>query len=311
MNDPRFSASYTARKQKELQSKQKKEEELQLELKHEFDDKIDELNQLMGTWDIGEGGKDNGRLKQIERDLCLLKTGKQNKWLEKSAEINNYYMRNMERLLNQELQERLFWYTISTQSLTDPTPVNYDFYVNYLHEISRFEALYPTIDLLSMRCDADFEPETRLGKLQQWEREHCEVSMGFDVVIAGGKFDCSGFTVFGDFKVAELTYSRNYEPVFWETTSHSLTVKVGVDKEFAVGKGGLGGKIGVSGESTLKVDVNMDIQDWELKGGAGASINDGIIGKLGADIGSVSISANGGFNKSGPGFTSFGSSFLK
>lgn len=86
---------------------------------------------------------------------------------------------------------------------------------------------------------------------------------------------------------------------------------MGVDKEFAVGKGGLGGKIGVSGESTLKVDVNMDIQDWELKGGAGASINDGIIGKLGADIGSVSISANGGFNTSGPGFTSFGSSFLK
>lgn len=57
MNDPRFSASYTARKQKELQSKQKKEEELQLELKHEFDDKIDELNQLMGTLDIGEGEK--------------------------------------------------------------------------------------------------------------------------------------------------------------------------------------------------------------------------------------------------------------
>ncbi|MGO4843280.1 hypothetical protein AB4144_64500, partial [Rhizobiaceae sp. 2RAB30] len=83
----------------------------------------------------------NARAVAIEKQLCELKTARQNKWLEKIAVINMQYIHKMEDLLNQRLQEHLFWNTIVMQSMQDPTAVNYAFYVGYLKDL--YKLAYP------------------------------------------------------------------------------------------------------------------------------------------------------------------------
>ncbi len=146
------------------------------------------------------------------------------------------------------------------------------------------------------------------GKIQVWEREHCDVDFGFDAKVIAAKMNCEGFSVAGNIPAGEFSYSRSYDPVTWETTGHSISVKGGKDKEFEIGK--LGGKIGASVETTIKFDGNMNPVDLTVTGSAGAEINGPMGGSAGVDLGSVTVSVNGGFNSSGPGFTSFGSSFF-
>jgi len=260
----------------------------------------------------GEGQPDNARDMQLEKEICELRTARQNKWLEKSAVINNQYIRNMEDLMNQRLQEYLFWNTIAMQSMQDPTPVNYQAYVGYLNDLNSFRSFFPfyTDGGFSKPCGDDLKKDyTSKGIIQVWEREHCEVDFGFDAKVCGGKMNCEGFSIYADLKAGEFNYSRSYDPITWETTGHSFSAKAGKDKEFEIGK--LGGKIGASVETTIKFDGNMNPVDLIVTGSAGAGISGPMGGGVSADLGSVTVSVNGGFNSSGPGFTSFGSSFLK
>lgn len=315
IDNPQFSKSYISRMKTETANRLKSENELKQALKIDFDDKINALEKEKRGLDDGEG-KDaaNARAVQIEKDLCKLKEGRQAKWLEKIAEINNQYVHNMEDLLNQRLQEYLFWNTIVMQSLQDPTPVNYAAYVGYLKNLRDLAyPLFPThVDGgLSKPC-GDFlkKDPTLKGKIHDWEREHCEVDFGMDIGVAGGKMNCEGWSVYADFKAGSFGYERNVDPVTWQTTGHSISVKAGKEKEFELSPK-IKGSIGASVETTIKFDGNMNPVDLIVNGAAGAEISGPFGGKAGVDLGSVEISVSGGFNAAGPSIPAFGSSFLK
>lgn len=314
IDNPQYSVSYISRMKKESELRLKNETELKEALKTDYDTKINALVKEQSKLDGGEGKvAENKRLMEIERELCKLRTEKQIKWLKNSAEINNKYILAMEDLMNQRLQEYLFWNTIAMQSMQDPTAVNYAAYTGYLSNLNSFKKFFPFyIDgTFAKPCGDYLKKDNNVkGKIQEWEREHCEVDFGFDAKVVGGKFNCEGLKMYVDVKAGEFNYSQTYDPVTWETTGHSLSAKAGKDKEFELTKN-IGGKIGASVETTIKFDGNMNPVDLIVTGSAGAEINDGILGSASADLGSVTISVNGGFNSAGPGFTSFGSSFLK
>nr|WP_294875448.1 hypothetical protein [uncultured Pedobacter sp.] len=314
IDNPQYSVSYISRMKKEAASANQRIEELKQGLITGFDNKIDALVKEKSKLDDGEGkGAANTRAVQIDNELCNLKKERQSTWLRKSAEIYSQYIHSMENLMNQRLQEYLFWNTIIMQSMQDPTPVNYQAYVGYLNDLYSFRKLFPVyVDGgLSKPC-GDYLKTNNItkGKIQVWEREHCEVNFGFDAMVFAGKFNCEGLKMKTDFKAGEFSYSQNYDPVTWETTGHSLSAKAGKDKDFEITKN-IGGKVGASVETTIKFDGNMNPVDLIVTGSAGAEINDGGFGSASADLGSVTVSVNGGFNSAGPGFTSFGSSFLK
>lgn len=314
IDNPQYSVSYTSRMKKQAEERLNAENELKQALKTDFDNKINALVKEKSNLDDGEGkGAANQRAVQIEQELCRLKTGRQDKWLKESAKINNQFIRNMEGLLNQRLQEYLFWNTIIMQSMQDPTPVNYQAYVGYLNNLYGFRTFFPFyVDGGFSKPCGDYlkTDHAKKGKIQVWEKEHCEVDFGFDAKVVAGKMNCEGFTISGDLKAGSFTYTRSYDPVTWETTGHSISAKAGKDKEFEITKK-LGGKVGASVETTIQFDGNMNPVDLIVQGSAGVEVNGPMGGGVSADLGSVTVSVNGGFNSSGPGFTSFGSSFLK
>ena len=314
IDNPQYSVSYISRMKKESAIRLQRETELKQSLKTDYDNKIAALVNEKSKLDDGEGkGAANLRATQIEKELCQLKTERQNAWLKKSAEINNQYIRNMEDLMNQRLQEYLFWNTIALQSIQDPTAVNYAAYVSYLNNLNSFRSLFPVFvdGGLSKPCGDYLKQDFKTkGKIQEWEREHCEVDFGFDAKIVAGKMNCEGFTIYADLKAGEFTYNRSIDPVTWETTGHSVSAKAGKDKEFEITKK-LGGKIGASVETIIKFDGNMTPVDLIVQGSAGAGMSGPYGGGASVDLGSVTVSVNGGFNAAGPGFTGFGSSFLK
>lgn len=314
IDNPQYSVSYISRMNKETAARLQRETELKQSLKTDYDNKIAALVNEKSKLDDGEGkGAANIRAVQIDKELCQLKTEKQNAWLKKSAEINNQYVRNMEDLMNQRLQEYLFWNTIALQPIQDPTAVNYAAYISYLNNLNSFRSLFPVyVDGgLSKPCGDYLKQDFKTkGKIQEWEREHCEVDFGFDAKVVAGKMNCEGFTIYADLKAGEFTYNRSIDPVTWETTGHSLSAKAGKDKEFEITKN-LGGKIGASVETTIKFDGNMNPVDLTVQGSAGASMSGPYGGGASVDLGSVTASVSGGFNAAGPGFTSFGSGFLK
>ncbi|GEM_PF-877650 len=318
IDNPQFSASYISRMKKETANRLQTENQLKQTLKQEFEDKIEVLYKESSKLNTGDGGgADNKRAMEIEREICRLQTAKQEKWLAKSAELNNLYIRNMEKLLNQRLQEYLFWNSIAFQAgQQDPTAVNYAAYVGYLQHLKEFRAFFPYyIDGLKLRDPGDCgkyfdEDHSAKGKVHEWEREHCEVDFGFDAKVVAGKFNCEGWAVFADLKAGEFTYTRSVDPVTWETTGHSLSAKAGKQLEFDLSNN-LGGTIGGSVETTIKFDGNMNPVDLVVQGAAGAGINGPMGGSAAVDLGSVTVSVSGGMNSAGPGFTGFGSSFLK
>ncbi len=318
IDNPQFSKSYISRMKTETANRLKSENELKQALKIDFDNQISALEKERKGLDDGEG-KDaaNARAMQIEKDLCKLKEGRQAKWLEKMAEINNQYIHNMEDLLNQRLQEYLFWNTVVMQSLQDPTPVNYAAYVGYLKNLRDLAySLFPThVDGgLSKPCGDYLKQDNALkGKIHDWEREHCEVDFGVDLGVTGAKMNCEGWSVYANFEIGSMKYERSVDPVTWQTTGHSLTVTPGVNAEFEIGK--IGGSLSGAVETTVKFDGNMNFQDVNIKGTVGAELKGPLGGKAGAsvDVGSVTVSANGGFNSAPPSISApgFGSDFLK
>lgn len=313
IDNPQFSKSYMSRMKTEAANRLNSENELKQALKNDFDNKINALLKEKSKLKDGEGqDAANNRMSQIEKEVCKLQQGRQEKWLEKIAEINDQYIHNMEDLLNQRLQEYLFWNTVVMQSQQDPTATNYQFYVQYMKDLYGFRSLYPIyVDGgLSKPCgDYLKEDNSTKGKIHDWEREHCEVDFGIDLKVTGGKMNCEGWSVYADFKATSFKYERSVDPVTWQTTGHSFSAKAGKDKEFEIGK--IKAKIGASVETTIKFDGNMNPVDLSVKGAAGAEVNGPLGGSVGADLGSAEISVSSGFNAAGPSIPGFGSDFLK
>ena len=314
IDNPQYSKSYYSRMKTEAANRLKSENELKQALKTDFDDKINALQKEKKNLKDGEGqNAANARSMEIEKELCKLKNDRQAKWLDKMAGINNQYIHNMEDLLNQRLQEYLFWNTIVMQSMQDPTAINYASYVGYLKNLKDLAyPLFPThVDGgLSKPCGDYLKQDNAIkGKIHDWEREHCEVDFGIDLMVTGAKMNCEGWSVYADFKAGSFKYDRSVDPVTWQTTGHSISVKGGKDKEFEIGK--IKASIGASVETTVKFDGNMNPVDLSVKGTAAAELSGPMGGKAGADFGSAEVSVSNGFNAAGPSIPGFGSDFLK
>lgn len=314
IENPQFSKSYYSRLKTEAVNRLNSENELKQALKQDFDNKIISLEKEYQKMDGGEGrNAENARMVQIEKELCKLRNDRQAKWLEQTAAINNQFIRKIEDLLNQRLQEYLFWNTIVMQSLQDPTAVNYAAYVRYMKDLQSFAwPLFPThVDGgLSKPCGDYMKANNYKGKIHDWEREHCEVDFGIDLMVTGAKMNCEGWSVYADFKAGSFTYERSVDPVTWQTTGHSISAKAGKDKEFELSPK-IKGSIGASVATTVKFDGNMNPVDLSVKGAAGAEVSGPFGGKAGMDLGSVEVSVSSGFNAAGPSIPGFGSDFLK
>lgn len=314
IDNPQFSKSYYSRMKTETANRLASVNELKQALKTDFDDKINALVNENSKLKDGEGqDAANARAVAIEKQLCELKTARQNKWLEKIAVINMQYIHKMEDLLNQRLQEHLFWNTIVMQSMQDPTAVNYAFYVGYLKDL--YKLAYPLFPMhvdggLSKPCGDYMKANNYRGKIHDWEREHCEVDFGIDLMVTGGKMNCEGWSVYADFKEGSFRYDRSVDPVTWQTTGHSITVKAGKEKEFEITKK-LGGKIGAEIGTTIKFDGNMNPVDLIVKESVSAEMSGPMGGSAGVNLVDVEISVSGGFKAAGSSIPGFGSDFLK
>lgn len=313
IDNPQFSKSYISRMKTEVSNRKKADDDLKQSLKASYDTKIEKLEKELKTIDDGEGKTaENARVAEIENELCTLRQDRQAEWLSKSAEINNGYIHKMEDLLNQRLQEYLFWNTINMQMVQDPTAANYSFYVQYLRDLSDFRSFFPYyVDGgLSKPCGDYLKDNRTKGKIQIWEREHCEVDFGIDLLVVGGKMNCDGWSVYADFKAGSFKYERSIDPVTWATTGHSISAKAGKDKEFEITKN-IKASIGASVETTIKFDGNMNPVDLSVKGTVGAEAKGPYGGNAGMNLFTGEISVKGGFNAAGPSIPGFGSDFLK
>lgn len=315
IDNPQFSKSYISRMKDETAKRLALENELKETLKLGYDNKIDDLQKEYNKLDDGEGqDKANKRSIEIEHDLCNLKFERQAKWLSEIAIINDHYIHSMESLLNQRLQEYLFWNSIVMQAAhLDPTASNYTAYVDYLQGIKGMAfSLFPThVDGgLTKACDKPVPPNYYRGKMHDWEREHCVLDFEMKTPLGGGKMTCDGWTVYGDFKGGEFSYTQSIDPVTWETTGHSISVKAGKEKEFEITKN-ISATVGATVETTLKLDGNMTPVDLIVKGKASATVNGPMGGSAGINLGSAEISVSSGFNASGPSVPGLGSNFLK
>lgn len=315
IDNPQYSKSYYSRMKEETAKRLLQENELKEAMKSEYDNKIDKLQKEYNKLDDGEGqDKANARAVEIEKQLCNLKLDRQAKWLNEIAKINNDYIHKMEDLLNQRLQEYLFWNSIVMQAAhQDPTQSNYKAYVIYLQGINSMAfSLFPTHadGGLSKPCDHYTLTNNYRGKIHDWEREHCVLDFGFDILIMGGKMNCDGWAVYADLEIGEFKYEHSVDPVTWETTGHSISVKAGRGKEFEVTKN-LSASVGATLETTLKLDGNMSPVDLIVTGEAGAELSGPMGGSAGVNLGSAEISVSSGFNAAGPSIPGFGSDFLK
>lgn len=315
IDNPQYSKSYFNRMKDLDVIRLHQENVLKEALKGDFDNKIDALQKEYRTLNAGEGhDKENARAIEIEKELCNLKSNRQAVWFNESSLINNEYIHNMQSLLKQRLQEYLFWNSIVMQAAQqDPAAINFTAYLTYLQGIySMAYSLFPThVDGgLTKPCSYDAIKNNYRGKIHGWEIEHCVLDFGIDLTIAGFKMNCTGWSVYGEFPGAGVTYKQNIDPVTWEATGHSISAKAGKEKEFDITKN-LTAKVGATLETTIKFDSNMNPVDLIVKGEAGATLEGPYGGSASVNLGSAEISVSSGFNASGPSIPGFGSDFLK
>lgn len=298
--DDSYASSYHKRLEKAEATRQEQIKGLNNSLES-LSKEIDNISKQIASLDIGEGKKDNEEFLRLDKQKCNLKKQLQQQEIAGTAEINNQYIANAEDLLNQKLQEELFW-TALYYLPENPYPYLYKCYQQYLEAIERMKGLYPYPLSAEITCsnESNNNESTQItGELQHWEDSHCPVNINWDVKVASMTFNCKEVTIKGKFEAFELDWTRKVDRITWETTEHAISITAG--KEFEKkGPGGIKGSVGGEGKLTVKLDGNYTPVDLIVKGSAGVEVSapGGI--KAGADLGSVEISVSSGMRGEGP-----------
>lgn len=259
------------------------------------------LNKQIGTMEGGEGDEEVV-IEALEKKICALRAQIQQAEIPSLAAINTAYLKQVEAIANQRLQEVSFW-TALYDLPNDTAPGLYRLYEQYLAELSRMKSLYPLPAPLRVVCDGDPDAHQSAqvtGKMQQWEDSHCPINLNIDVVVAHGRMNCREMSIGLKFSGIAVDWDRQLDPVTWNVVGHSISVAGGI-KEFE-GKltDNLTGKIGVDGKVTVKLDADLMPTDLIVRAEAGAELSGPGGGKSGTDLGSVEVSVQGGFRGSGP-----------
>jgi len=211
MYNSAYSTSFEARLRREEDNRVQKDKQL-LESLAGIEKSRAAILREAGKLEGGENGDEELKLEQMYSRACALEQDYQNQLLAGRAAIANQYVHNMEDLLNQKLQEEIFWLLIAGYP-ADPTASVYQAYASYLKGINGLKKVYPDAPLLAPPCKEDalkFSPIK--GKLQQWEADHCNVSWGFDVKVFKGKFDCIGMKMQINYGPGSVEYGVTQNP---------------------------------------------------------------------------------------------------
>ncbi|HRQ50580.1 MAG TPA: hypothetical protein PLR74_08600, partial [Agriterribacter sp.] len=304
-----FSTSFEARLLREKEKRAESDKQLLKSLEG-ITKQINALHKAASKLEGGENGDEELQIEKMLNQACALGQDYQAQLLAGRAAIGDLYIRNVEDLLNQKLQEEIFWSLILGYP-ADPTASVYKAYSSYLQEINSFRTLYPDARQLSPPCKEDYRQLSSIdGKLQQWEADHCNISWGFDVKVFKGKFDCNGMKAQVNYGPLSAEYGVSQDPATWEITRHTVSVEAGASKEFGVGKK-LTGEIGATAGGSVTFDNGGNVVDAGVKGSVGADLSGPMGGSAGVQVGSVEVTMSGGFNSSGPSTNSPGSSFLR
>lgn len=250
----------------------------------------------------GGEGDDEVKIEALEKRICALRAQIQKAEIPSLAAINTAYLKQVEAIANQRLQEVSFW-TALYDLPNDTTPGLYRLYEQYLAELSHLKSLYPLPAPLRVVCDGDPDAHQSAkvtGKMQLWEDSHCPINLNIDVRVAHGRMNCREMSIGLKLSGVAVDWDRQLDPVTWDAVGHSISVAGGI-KEF---EGKLTdnptGKIGVDGKVTVKLDADLTPTDLIVRGEAGAELSGPGGGKASTDLGSAEVSVQGGFRGSGP-----------
>jgi hypothetical protein len=270
--------------------------------------KINELNKLIGSLEGGEKGDEELKIQEIQKEICALRSQIQKLELAQLAEINTQYMKMVEDILDQRLQEEMYW-TALYAIPNNPSADLYSLYSTYLSDLANFKSLYPLPAPSQVLCD-DTEDKHKAadvhGKLQLWEDNHCPIDINYSLIVVEAKMNCREIKLGAKINGVSIGWDRKIDAVTWETLEHSISIAAGI-KEFETNfTDQIKGKVGIDGKFTIKLDKDLIPTDIIVKTEAGVELSGPMGSKAGADLGSVEISVQGGLRGEGavPGLVS-------
>lgn len=296
-----FATSYSKRIEQADENRKERLSALNSWLKTS-ENKISELRKEIDGLEGGENGEEELKIQALQKQICTLSSEIQTTEISQLAGINTQYMTMVEGILNQRLQEEMYWTAIIAIP-QDPSGDLYGLYEAYLSDLYQFKYLYPLPAPLQVFCDETQDNHKAVdvnGKLQLWEDSHCPIDIHYNAIVIDSKMNCREISISVKFRGISVGWDRKIDPVSWETLEHSISIAGGIkefEKEFTER---IKGKIGINGKVTIKLDSNLIPTDLILKTEASAELNGIMGGKAGADLGNIEISVQGGFRGEGP-----------
>jgi tetratricopeptide (TPR) repeat protein len=263
--------------------------------------KIAALRKESDALEGGEHGDDEVKMLAISKQICSLNRQIQSSTLSSQAEINTQYMKQVEDILNQRLQEETYWTALYTLP-ADPTGAIYDLYEDYLRALSGFHNLYPMPAPSEILCDDgrdDYKSLQVTGKLQQWEDAHCPIDIDINIKLVQASMNCREIKLAGKIEGIKVEWERKIDVVTWETLEHSISISGGLGEYETSLTDQLKGKAGLDGKVTIKLGEDLIPTDLIIKAEGGVELSGPMGGKAGADMGSLEISIQGGLRGDG------------
>lgn len=295
-----YATSYNKRIEQAEENRKNRITTLNKSLKPLYD-KISKLNKESNGLEGGENGDEEIKLQAIFKEICSLNREIQELEFPQLAEINTQYMKTVESILKQRLQEEMYWTALYTIPY-NPSGDLYSLYYTYLGALYQFKSLYPLPAPLKVYCDETedkHKSKFAVGKLTLWEDSHCPIDIDWNVGIARGKMNCREISISGTYNGITVGWDRKIDPVTWETVEHSISIAGGVGEYEKAFTKNINGKIGIDGKVSIKLDANLMPTDFVVKTETGAELTGPMGGKASVDLGSIEISVQGGLRGEG------------
>lgn len=301
INSNDFSTSYNKRIEQAVANRKETLDALNRKLKSSSD-QIGILRKQEDGLEGGENGVEELKLQELQKQICMLSKEIQETQLTRLAEINTQYLNIVEDILNQRMQEEMYWTTLLVIP-NYPSGELYKLYENYLSDLYQFKSLYPLPAPLQVYCDETqdkYNSASVNGQLQLWEDAHCPIDIHYNAILVDAKMNCREISISAKFDGISVGWDRKIDPVSWETLEHSISISGGI-KEFETEfTDRIKGKIGIDGKVTVKLNGDLVPTDIIVKTEAGAELSGPMGGKAGAGLGNVEISVQGGLRGAGP-----------
>jgi len=263
---------------------------------------IDALKKSVAGLEGGENGDDELKIQAADKQACAINAQIQSLQLTSLAEINTQYMKQVENILNQRLQEEMYWTALFVLP-NNTSGALYRLYEDYLTDLAKFKRLYPLPAPSLVYCNGESSQHKATsvkGKLQVWEDSHCPIDINVNIMVVQAQMNCHEIKLAAKISGVNVSWDRKIDVVTWETLEHSISIAGGLGEFETQLSDQIKGKVGVDGKVTVKLDGDLIPTDLIVKAEAGAEVSGPMGGKAGADLGSVEISIQSGLRGEGP-----------